>query len=445
MRHPAEIAARQLHLPSLLLPLICDAARLARDALQSRIASLNCMHSKIVCSEMCSVCLWRHAHVASLRLVEPAETSAALTARRVSPEFNTTILMERDIHSMVIQAVMHTPCELSSMTALYRNALLIRRQAAPSPVLAPVFRYALLAAVARFALPVDLAARPDVIARLAALNRRIFYLLALFLLEDVSRRAICPFDPALRVPGFNQRIQAVLTVLPRALTEFIETDALSTRTKSDINSVSYVRQFCDPPVCKIMEDRSVPDGLRVRVTAFHPAAAVQATAVRCCGRLPINVPMHPQTAALVDRMCRWSVRPRLAGEPFSDLSTRFICMACMTVNPKLAFDARGFMYCMQCDQSNVVWVNPMHLVLTVASDAQPRVERPDGARCVVGRHTIRSADTCFATLGRHLICDEHLKSRAWLASVAQEHQQTTAALLMSTNVRSASSSAWQRK
>ena len=285
--HPGELAARHLDSPDLLLPLCC-----APGGLEQRIALLNCPRSKIVCREMCSICLWRHAHVAAAHVLQPGETVLQLTARGQSPEFNTTILVQRDTDSMVVQILSIEPAELSPMAQLFRKTLLIRRRAEPPRELVVVFRYALLAASARFALPLDIAAMPDIVDRLVALNRRIFYLLALFLVEDVAGRL--GLNPSSRIPFYGQRIASVLELLPRIFSELIATNTLTARVQSEINAVSYVRDLRETTVCKLMLDTSIPDGLRARATVFNSAASLQALAVHCCGRLPPNVPRHPQ-------------------------------------------------------------------------------------------------------------------------------------------------------
>lgn len=430
-RHVGEIAARQLDLPELLRPVCTFARDTAANVLQRRIAQLHCPQSPSanhVCAALCSVCRWRFAHQCSLELVASAdETPCELTKRRASPEFNTTVSADETFAGAVVAVLLDGTLALTPLALALQSMLLIRRQQAPDELLWPLFRLALLHVMAEMQLPTRLAAHPDLIALLTRSNQRIFYLLTLYFVSVVARtECIAPWK---RIDGYDDRIQQVRDALPRVVVDLSCDGQLGSHTNSCVNGVNYVRAFRLHP--ELAVDTSVRRS-RLAAETIANVPASQALYVRCCGRLALCTPAHPRTAALLEAMRGWSLRERGVHDAcFEDLGVRYICLGCMTADAPVVLDPRGVVFCMNCSYSNVVWVNPVHLILEKAA-VQQRVARRTGPQsCVVGPHVLRSSDRAFPVLDGAVLCEEHARSHAWLAAVDPDYTPLVRRLLSS--------------
>jgi hypothetical protein len=452
--HHAEIAARLLEMPLLLAPL-CVVAGAAVDILEDRMYIIACPDAASplhLCAAMCSICRWRFAHAWShARCNDATETMRQLTVRRLSPEFNTLINMDGTVKTTVIQSIIGEPVAQPQTAIAFRNALLIRRQTLPAKELYPLFEFAVLCALVQAGLPATVATWPDLVPRLTAINRRIFYLLALYLVDTLRQDPFFPLDVEDRIPGFGAKARLAGCILPQILLELTETGELTARTNSYINTISYVRvmRASEAPVPRThaLPPNPHATGLRTRIKWFDPVAALQTLAIRTCGRLPLGVPMHPHVPELLSNMRKWSlvVRPS-TNTHFDQLYVRFICLGCMQADPVFVVDARGVVFCRHCDHSNMVWVNPMHMLLdNLAAPPTARAAKVPGLSCVVGAHTLRIADLSQRVLDNRLICAEHARQHTWLCMVAPSMAPLISRLLMTRDRRSRDFSALARR
>jgi hypothetical protein len=415
-RHDGEIAARQLDLPELTRPLCALARARVSDALAHRVALLHCAQSASpmhVCAALCSICRWRFAHQCSLAVCGADDTPCTLTARRQSPEFDAVIGLDATAAAAVASVLVEDAVELAPLAQALQAMLLIKRQLTPGELMWPLVRFAMLHLAAEFGLPTRLAASADLVALLARSSQRIFYLLVLYLVSVVAR--VENIQPHRRIEGYDERIAQARVILPRVVAELDNNGHISVQTRSAINGVNYVRAFrCRP---EIPAAAAAAAQQRQRAAPCSIAAS-QALYVRCCGRLALCAPMHPRTDAMLAAMRAWTLRERSSAPRTGfELYVRYICLGCMQADAPVVLDPRGLVFCMDCNHSNVVWVNPLHLLLETAESA-PRATRRSGPQtCVVGPHILRSNDKSFPVLGSDVICEEHARPHAWLFSL----------------------------
>ena len=419
-RHDGEIAARQLDLPELLRPVCAVAGSSALEVLQRRIALLHCPQSAStdhVCAALCSVCRWRFAHQCAIeRLASAEETPCQLTARGCSPEFDAVIAADTRFACAVASVLIDGIQALTPLAQAVKSMLLIRRQTDPDELLWPLFRIAVLHLMADSGLPTRLAAHPDLIQLIVRNNKRIFYLLTVYFVSVVARTEL--IAPWTRIDNYDALVQQTRDALTRVVVDLSVSGQIGQRTDSCVDGVNYIRLF------RKREELSLATECDV--------AAAQALYVRCCGRLAYCAPLHPRTRVMLDAMRTWSLRRRTLHDiVFDELTVRYICLGCMKADAPVVLDARGVMFCMDCDNTSLVWVNPMHLLLTTAGDVRRPPRRAGPKSCVVGPHTLRSNDVSFPILDGALLCEDHARSHAWLAAANPEHAPLLRRLLMS--------------
>jgi hypothetical protein len=401
-----------------------------------------------MCEALCSVCRWRFAHLCSYAAAKPDETARELTVRGISPEFNRIIDLDDCVVTVVVQALQSLE-SCNKKAAAFRRALLIRRQAAPDKLIYPFFVFAIMHASVRFGVTLDLAAQPDLLDRVIRANQRMFYILSLYLVEFAVHHSAwpIPLNPRVFIADYDVRIHHTMVVLPMILRELTETGVLSVKTNGEINAVSYVRTMRSREMPMMTSTSTAPPtlaSLRTRTKSPDAVAAMQVLAIRCCRVLPACVPVHAGVPALLENMQNWTLSMRaLDDDHFDRLYVRYICLACMRADPEFVTDALGVVFCRHCDKSNMIWVNPIHMILRAGET--PRVVKRAGITCVVGAHSLRVADASQPVLDGRFICAEHAQEHPWLCLVPPMHAPLVSRLMMARDRRSRDFSASARR
>lgn len=441
------MAARLLRLPLLLRPL-CVISGLARKVIRDRLDLLVCPAAtagNVTCKRLCSICRWRAAHLMSLACASSTDTMCDLTRREESPEFNTIISLDHKVCTMVTQALVGDFMQADDTSVLFQQLLLIRRECTIDPQLTPFFVFAVLYASAKFKIDLCVVSLPGLADRLLQLHKRIFYILSIYLVEiatELYGRA-CPFNVNHRLPSYGKRRNAVMRVLPAVLREIASgapssadhetlhawwqvgpaakpwSSGLSNRLKGEIGAISYIRvqRGREFPLPVWHADTPPTGGLQSRKAWISPVASMQAIAIRMCGTLPSCVQMHPQVPRLLQQMNSWSLTMRRMGDnQFGHLCPRYLCLRCMTMDPTIVFDSRGVVFCRDCTFSNVVWINPIHMVVRLFHAREPKLQ-VGRMTCVVNGHGLRQADVCKSVLDGRVICAEHSEQYPWLVLV----------------------------